>query len=105
MSMKTGDLDFSCRGWISPGRVIHARAAAARFSAAQRAACGGDAQRLCASYGQSFSTHRLHAKQRQQGQRGLSHSNGDGRRKEKEEGLISLHVAPPAPLVGGRATY
>ena len=40
----------------------------------------------------ALSTHCLHAKQRKQGQCALSRSNG--RRKEKDKGLISLQVAP-----------
>jgi hypothetical protein len=37
----------------------------------------------------------MHAKQRQQGQCALSHGDGYGRRKEKEEGLIG-EIDPPA---------
>ena len=49
MSVKRASLTLAAVVGLALGASFSAEPAAAQFSASQRAACGGDAQRLCAS--------------------------------------------------------
>jgi hypothetical protein len=64
-------------------------------SAAQKAACGGDARRLCSqSMANSSAAQRLHAELSKQGQYTLPLGNGGGR-GQKEESLTPIPTVPP----------